>query len=457
VTGGWDELVAAALIGTDRKPVGAGVPDGSPAGLEAALETRGVEDRLLGAAAAWTVARRAGAVVAPAGAEVEPAEDDPRPIAPGATLRERLEGLYPSLLGEWLALAAARGLRPPPELVPALLDHAAIDPALHAAVGEAAGPLGRWLAERRPHWAFAGDDVDGIWADGASDERRALLERLRRTDPAAARALLDATFADETWEDRAAFVALLAHGLSDADEPLLERALDDRRKPVREAAAHLLAGLPRSRFAARMAQRAAPLLRVEGGRLRGRRLVAELPGDPDAAARRDGVPAGGRRSERLHVLLASTPLSTWDLEMAAIEVADDLGDVVRGAWADAAVAQRDAEWATALWSVHPDPALLSALSHEQAQGLAARAERPDVVAAAVPGPWGATLTIAVINALARYRTGSDWGQDASYAGERLNPAFADDAEERLRDLPGRDIRRLLDILSARAAMLRELS
>jgi hypothetical protein len=86
---GWDELVAAALIGTDRRPVGAAVPEGSPAGLEAALETRGVEDRLLGAAAAWTVARRAGASVAPAGAAVEPAPEDPRPIAPGATRRPR--------------------------------------------------------------------------------------------------------------------------------------------------------------------------------------------------------------------------------------------------------------------------------------------------------------------------------------------------------------------------------
>ena len=32
-----------------------------------------------------------------------------------------------------------------------------------------------------------------------------------------------------------------------------------------------------------------------------------------------------------------------------------------------------------------------------------------------------------------------------------------EAEEKLRELPGRDIRRLCDVLSARAAMLRELS
>jgi hypothetical protein len=452
---GWDELVAVALIGTDRRPVEAGVPDGSPAGLEEALRARGVEDRLLGAAAAWTVARRAGAVVG-AAVEVTPAEEDPRPVAPGLRLRERLEGVFPSLLGEWLALAAERGLRPPPELVPALLNHAAVDPALHAAVGEAAGPLGRWLAERNPRWAFvrgAGDDVDAIWAGGASEERRALLERLRRSDPAAGRDLLAATFADEAWEDRAAFVTALAHGLSDEDEPLLEAALDDRRKPVRDAAATLLVGLPRSRFAARMAARTAPLLRIEGGR----RLAVELPGDPDDAAKRDGVASGGRRSDRLRALLAATPLATWDIEGVALPVADDLAGTVRGGWGDAAVAQRDAEWARALWAVHPDPALLVALPRDEAQALAARADQPDVAASALTGPWDAALSKAVVDAIHQRRTAGERGPDVEFAGYRLDPAFADEAEERLRELGGRDLRRLCDILSARAAMLRELS
>lgn len=57
----WEELVAAALIGTDRRPVPTSVPEGSPEGLAEALAERSAEDRLLGAAAAWTVARRAGA------------------------------------------------------------------------------------------------------------------------------------------------------------------------------------------------------------------------------------------------------------------------------------------------------------------------------------------------------------------------------------------------------------
>jgi hypothetical protein len=457
----WDELMAAALIGTDRRAVVASVPEGSPSGLEATLAERGPEDRLLGSAAAWTVARRAGAMGGPAGNEAGvAAADDERAIAPSTRLRMLLEGDHPSLLPEWLALATERGLRPPPELLPGLLDHAAGDASLHAAVGAAAGPLGHWLAERAPRWGFvrgAGDDVDPVWARGEQAERRALFERLRRGDPVAARELLESTFAEETWEDRAAFIATLGHGLSDADEPFLEAALDDTRKVVRTSAATLLAGLPTSRLAARMAERTTPLMHVEDRRLRGRRLVVELPGEPDAAAQRDGVPASGRRSERLSALLAATPLSTWTPDLVELPVADDLQQVVHDGWADAAIAQRDAGWARALWPVHPDSRLLIVLPKAEADALAAAADAPDDAARALPAPWGTQLSRAVIDAIQQRRAAGERGQDVEFAGHRLDPAFAAEVEERLRPLGGRDLHRLCDILSARAAMLRELS
>lgn len=474
----WDELVAAALIGTDRRPVPVSVPDGAPPALADLLAERGPEERLLGAAAAWTAARRAGARPAPAIA-VEPAAEDPRPVAPGGLLRTLLNGTFPSLIPEWLALAAERGLRAPPELVPALLDHATGAPALQAAVAEAAGPLGAWLAARSPRWRFAREDV---WEEGGSAERRAWLERLRRNDPAAARERLASTFADETWEDRAALLTTLATGLSAADEPLLESALDDRRKPVRDAAAALLARLPETAFGARMAARAAPLLRVEDGR-----LVATLPGEPEEAARRDGVPAGGRRSERLRAILAATPLAAWvapagaapagaappapgaaspaaatalgasPADVVALPVADDLAPVVHGGWAEAAIAQRDAGWARALWARDPRPELLLALPHEEAQRLAARAPEPDVAARALPGPWHGELSRAVLDAIERRRGAGERGQDVAFAGHRLDPALAQEADERLRHLGGRDLWVLCDVLEVRAAMLRELS
>ena len=347
----WDELVAAALIGTDRRPVAATVPDGSPAGLADALAAREPEERLLGAAAAWTVARRAGAVAGPRVDPTPSAEPDERPPAPGLRLRMMLEGTFPSLLPEWLELVARRGLRPPPELVPALLDHAARVPSLQAAAAEAAGPLGRWLAERDP--ALASSAPAAVWEEGTGAARRAFLARLRRSDPAAARELLAKTFAEETWEDRAAFLATLEDGLTGADEPLLEAALDDRRKPVRDAAVALLTRLPGSRFGARMAARAAPLLRVEDDA-----LVVTLPDVPDAAAARDGVPTGGRRSERLLSLLVATPLSTWSLAMVALPVRDDLAQIVHSGWIAAARRPARRGVGTRAVGVLPDPLLL---------------------------------------------------------------------------------------------------
>src|SRR3954451_13344924 len=77
----WDELVAAALIGTDRRPVPASAPPGSPPELTAALEERSVEDRLLAAAPAGMAARPAGPPpVPPVGGDS--AADDPRPLCP---------------------------------------------------------------------------------------------------------------------------------------------------------------------------------------------------------------------------------------------------------------------------------------------------------------------------------------------------------------------------------------
>jgi hypothetical protein len=443
VTGGWDELVAAALIGTDRRPVGPAVPPGAPDALGAALAGRGAEERLLASAAAWTVARRAGAR-AGARVDVTPAEADSRPMcsaAAGARLRALLEEQDRLLVTQWLELAAERGLRPPPELVPDLLDHE------HSRlVGELAGPLGLWLAEREPRWAFVrggADDIEAVWAGGGREERRALLERLRRTDPAAGRELLASTFAEETWEDREAFLDLMAIGLSGDDEPFLEAALDDPRKRVRLEAAGRLAALPRSRYAARMAERTAPLLRVEDGQ-----LVAELPGPPDAAMERDGVDASGRRADRLSSMLAATPLATWSPDLVALPVADDLGPAVHAGWARAAKAQRDAAWARTLW--RHDYELLDVLPRAEGEALAATAEDPFSAALELSGSWGPELSRAVL------ATVPERSRHVGVAGYQLDPSLAPEAEP-LRDLGRRDINQLCDVLATRAAMLRELS
>ncbi|MFE2170475.1 hypothetical protein ACFXB3_36245, partial [Streptomyces sp. NPDC059447] len=67
--GEWEELVGAALLGTDRRRGGG--PAGSP-------------EALLDAAAVHAVRRRAGLRPAEAGPRPEPAPRDPRPAPPEA-------------------------------------------------------------------------------------------------------------------------------------------------------------------------------------------------------------------------------------------------------------------------------------------------------------------------------------------------------------------------------------
>jgi len=175
------------------------------------------------------------------------------------------------------------------------------------------------------------------------------------------------------------------------------------------------------------------------------RLSVELPGEPDAAARRDGVPRRGRRSDALAHILARSPLAAWPQDIAALPVTDDFDDLVHRALAEATLAQRDAEWARGLWP--REPALLSVLPTEERERLAATLPLDQL--AAVPGPWGAELSRAVVAQLAANRPPA-W---LRYA---LDPSVLPELEP-LIETGGAPIVRLCDVLATRAAMLRELS
>ncbi|HEX6022018.1 MAG TPA: hypothetical protein VFZ00_08480, partial [Solirubrobacter sp.] len=185
------------------------------------------------------------------------------------------------------------------------------------------------------------------------------------------------------------------------------------------------------------------LLRAEDGT-----LVVALPGAPDAAARRDGIEARGRRSERLTALLAATPLDTWSLDLVALPVRDNLAAAVHEGWIEAAKRQRNAEWARALWPI--DPELLAVLPRDEAERLAATAEDPFAAALELDGTWDSELSRAVLAAIPTLE------EDVRIAGYRLDPTLAPEAEA-LRDLGRRDVNHLCDVLAVRAAMLRDLS
>jgi Family of unknown function (DUF5691) len=403
----WHDLVTASLIGTERTVVPAvAIPGAAPADDDTGDPAAVLLDR----AALLTAARRAGR--RPDRAEPLPVcEPDPRPaVSPAAARRlaRILSGEYPELLTEWLTAVAGRGLRPPPRLLPALLDRAhrvrPADPALADLVAEVGGPRAGWLARLNPDWEFvattARADQDA-WRLGTTAQRRHYLVRLLANDPDAARDLIRTGWDAAGPAERVMFLSVLADGLSPADEPLLEAALDDRVEEVRSRAANLLAGLPGSALGQRMAERALRCVRIEHS-MRGPRLLitppAAGPGQPD-------------RTRLMLEVMARTPLRAWTdgLGLTAAQVvalpSGDWAPVLFTGWSRAAITQRDRPWMAALIS----QALIGRPRRTTAEIEALRrlARRSDPVLGApgalpAPGPDASPVTGAVLSVL-RFR------------------------------------------------------
>lgn len=471
---GWDEVVSAALLGTERRPP----PDpGEPiAALAPALAEREPEARLLAAAGVLGVYRAAGRLPEPAPEALpDPAPDETRRrCSPAATQRLAaiLDGIG-EVLPEWLAAANAAGLRAPEELLPELLEIGRRATELREPLEPVLGERGRWLARLEPDWAWvAGGDPAEEWASAEGEVRAAALRRLRRTDPDAARERLAEAWPGEAPDDRAGFVDALEIGLSAADEPFLESALRDRRKEVRGAAAELLARLPGGAVSARMGERLRGLVSVEG-RVR-RRLRVELP-DWDDELGRDGIvkraPAGtGERAWWLQQIVAAAPLALWDEELgltpaaaASISVADGLEGPVRAGMQRAAIRQARADWAEPLLEAGGGVELLAVLPRERAERHASdRVARDEWDALTeLETPWGAELSRAVVDRLAKHLHAYGAGARARWLATSVDPGVAEHAERTFERVDpgtpeGRVAREFLDLLTFRNDMLEEL-
>ncbi|WP_329412846.1 DUF5691 domain-containing protein [Streptomyces sp. NBC_00704] len=412
----WEDLVTAALLGTDRR-----TPPGAAPG-------RGAPSALLDAAAAETVRRRAGLRPGPAAPRPRPAPEDRRPPLPPAAARRLAllladrpgtaqggrRGTTPDLvelLPQWLSAVNERGFAAPPESLPALLDAARARTDLRPAALRFAGPRALWLARLNPDWRFAlraspgggtalpgpqeAGRIEQLWQEGLFAERVSLLAAVRARDPDAARELLEATWPTERAEDRLMFLDSLRAGLGPRDEPFLEQALADRSRNVRATAAELLSALPQSALAARMAVRAGACVAVDHTRDTPTLLV-EAPHECDAAMERDGVspnpPSGrGERSWWLGQLVEAAPLAGWPArlggrtpeQIVAMPVADDWLGELHAAWCRAAVRQRDPDWSRALLG----PPSAPGAGGPGAVSLAERAKLLGTLTAPVRAEW----------------------------------------------------------------------
>lgn len=272
----WQHLVDAVVRGAD--PV-AGWTDGADPNLAALLQqiaAPGPGDRpedapehrpehsLLAAAGVLAVYRAAGRTLPrlTAGAPVESAAAPACDPAVAALLEHVLEHAHDPLLPEVLARLQAHGVIVPARLAPQLLARFANAATLRTAVSAVVGPAGRQLAAENPAWRALSDAADGwdglaaLWQTADMSGRRHLVAQVRGRDPDLGRALLEVHWRQLAAQGREPLIQALETGLSMADEPFLETVLDDRAQTVRRKAAELLARLPGSRLALRMADAA---------------------------------------------------------------------------------------------------------------------------------------------------------------------------------------------------------
>ncbi|GAA1768479.1 DUF5691 domain-containing protein [Pseudarthrobacter sulfonivorans] len=428
------DLRSAALIGTGRHPVPAPVPGlgfrppGDVSPEELLLDQAALADVITRAA------RRPGTAEAGGIADPAPADDAPQATGEAARLLDLLlsqppvgQELRTRLVIDWLQFAARAGLCVPHRSLPAVLAMAEARPAVAAQLFPATGVRGRWLLDIGDRASVTVSGTATTRAAQKATDAATEFERLRHSDPAAARDRLREDWDGFSARERAAHLGVLATNLSLDDEELLEPALDEKAKIVRDAAAALLDRLPTSARAQRMAARLAPLLRVKG--LLRKQFDIDLPPDPDPSAVRDGIAPAPRTGEpdrlgRLDAIVRGAPLDVWTAisgrnPAATLAMLDREPRVVDAIFTAAAL-RSDADWARALLDLRADARLLGCLpAAEQEPALLRHINggtlQPMALAALlreVPRPWGLPLGNAVLELLA--------AKDGGYLAEMVS-------------------------------------
>jgi hypothetical protein len=446
----WDEILRTSIIGLERQAFSPPTESGALGEFFAKLDSRDQEGALYGAAAATSLYQRAGRLLLKSTApppDPSAPEETPRcPESAALRLKLMLQGHFTDLLPEYLEALSQKGYRAPEESLPSLLILAQDKRELRFPLSKVLGMRGRWLASLKSDWSFAIDaaEGDGLWETGTREQRFALIENLRKKDPARARDLVRSTWGQETPKDREEILGAFKHGISPADEPFLESALDDNRKDVRRTAAELLSRLPESAMCRRMTERVLPLLRFSRKMLGRDKIEVTLPAECGKEMMRDGIElkppssALGEKAWWLQQMLAAVPLKVWTEgsgwtvdEIIAAADRCDWKILLLAGWAQAAARQRDLQWIEILLtggielneqysflylslpSLHQQQFLLHSL---RADPALTPAHQKLWLLESCDAPWSEELSQALIDSLTIHARKGDWTADYGFPG-----------------------------------------
>jgi len=249
----WNNIIHTALLGTDKKQI-------APAELAPALsvvaeqviqQPLSKEDQFLQIAAVAFNYRQAG---------VMPLNKEEVTISKAATeeklycsakaiqvLKDILTEESLPLLKLWLRVCQSKQQLLTPDVLPALLQLATTQKALQPYMIDCGGKRAAWLGQFNADWKFsAAGSKEEIWQTGTAEQRRLVLQQVRKEDPAKALEWIQQTWAQEDAGTKTDFIKALADGLSENDIPFLESLAAEKSKKVKDEALALLKKIPTS-------------------------------------------------------------------------------------------------------------------------------------------------------------------------------------------------------------------
>jgi hypothetical protein len=333
----WEQIINAAMLGTDKPMPGQSDLPAEVAEVTSLIDTMpglDIEDRFLQKASVIYNYRQSGFVplqkqelmLVKADAESQPYCSNQA----SAVLKVVLEEDNPYLLQLWLGRCAATGKLLTPDALPALLDKALKDIALQSLVIACSGKRGEWLSRLNSQWSYFVEVPDEeLWQNGKSNDRVKVLEKIRKTDPARALALLQETWEQENSVSKIDLLRTLKINPGPADLPWLESLQTEKGQKVKDEVTALLKLIPGSsvirKYEDVLAQ--AMVLKKEKGLLGlGTKITIQqkLPTNLDESIFKTGVDKltgikGGMTDEQfiLYQLVSLVPPSFWEKQFEA--------------------------------------------------------------------------------------------------------------------------------------------
>ncbi|MCS3797722.1 DUF5691 domain-containing protein [Niastella sp. OAS944] len=249
----WEHIIHTALLGTDKRPPGTNeLPEAlSEAAALIQQSTTDKEEQFLQMAALLFNYRQCGTMpVKKENVTIEKAGAEEKQYCSRLamqTLKDILDSESNSLLQFWLQHCSDKERIVAPEFVPLLMNIGIQHKKLQNLVVACCGKRGEWLSRFNPEWNFSTATTDEeLWLTGSPEQRKMVLEQIRKTAPDTAREWLIKTWPQEDAGTKIELMLLLGINIGAADIEFLESLGKEKSKKVKEIALWLLKQIPTS-------------------------------------------------------------------------------------------------------------------------------------------------------------------------------------------------------------------